>query len=381
MHRSRLLAPGPVETAPEVALALAGRQLHHRSPEARQVVRRARELLLEAHALPAGSRWEVLVLTASGTGAMEAAIGSLVEPGAAIATVSAGKFGERWRDLGTALGLDVRHRGLEWGRAIPPAAAAELLGQTPGARALVLTHSETSTGVLHDLEAIAREARAAAPDALVIADAVTSLGVAELRPHEWGVDVVVSGSQKGLGGPPGLGFVALSPRALECLAVTSGRGYYLDLRRELRAQPAGETAFTPAINLVAALLPGLERLAVNGLERTWAAKRCMNDALLAAGRALGCRVFAERPSPACAALVPPEPASGRDLVRALLARGARAQGGQDAIKDTICRLSLMGHYDRYDALAVSGLLEESLADCGVPVARGAGVAAAWAALA
>lgn len=380
MLRPRLLAPGPVETSPEVAFALAGRQLHHRSPEARATIRRARELLLAAHALPADAGWEVLILTASGTGAMEAAIGSLMEPGAAVATLSAGKFGERWRDMARALGLEVRHRAFAWGEAIPPRAAGELLREGPPARALILAHSETSTGVLHDLEAIAREARDAAPDALVIADAVTSLGVAALRPLEWGVDAVVSGSQKGLGGPPGLGFVALSPRALERLA-GPGRGYYLDLRRELKAQPSGETAFTPAINLVAALLPGLERIAAEGLERVWAEKRRLNDALLAAGRALGCRAYAERPTPACAALVPPEPATGRDLVKALLARGARAQGGQDAIRDLICRVSLMGHYDRYDALAVAGVVEESLADCGVPVERGAGVSAAWAALA
>ena len=381
MFRSRLLAPGPVETAPEVGLALAGPQLHHRSPEARAIVKRVRELLAAAYGLPPSAGWEVLVLTASGTGAMEAAIASLVPAGSEVVTLSGGKFGERWRDMALALGLRVHHRGFGWGSAVPPEAVGELLRAHPEAQALVVTHSETSTGTLHDLESIAAEARAANPEALLVVDAVTSLGVSELRPLEWGLDAVVSGSQKGVGGPPGLGFVALSPRAvarLESRAVTGP--YYLDLRRELKAQRGGETAYTPAINLVASLLPGLEKLEAAGLEATWREKKALTEAVTAAGLALGCRAYSSRPSPACATLVPPAPATGRDVVKALLNRGARAQDGQDAIKDTIVRLSFMGHFDRYDALAVAGLLEEALEDCGVRVERGAGVAAAWAVL-
>jgi aspartate aminotransferase-like enzyme len=359
-------------------MALAAPQMHHRTPEARAIVKRTRELLRRAYCLPEEG-WEVLIVTASGTGAMEAAISSLVPQGATVATLSAGKFGERWTGMSRALGLEVIARSFPWGSAIPASAAGEVLREHPATSALILTHSETSTGTLHDLREIAAAARAANPDVLLIVDAVTSLAVSELRPAEWGLDAVVSGSQKGVGGPPGLGFVALSPRAVEVVRERAGHlgPYYFGLARELKAQAEGETAFTPAINVVAALAAGLEPIVEGGVEERWRELRSISEAVTSAGLALGCRAYAERPSPACSTLVPPDPVTGRDLVKALLKRGARAQGGQDAIKDTVTRISLMGHFDRYDALAVAGLLEDALADCGASFKRGTGVTAAW----
>ncbi|HWG84309.1 MAG TPA: alanine--glyoxylate aminotransferase family protein [Deinococcales bacterium] len=381
-YRPRLLTPGPVETSSAVQAALAAPQLHHRSGEAREVFLRARRLLHQAYCLP-NEGWEVLIVTASGTGAMEAALASLLPPGSPVATLSAGKFGERWTGMCRALGHEVVTGSFPWGQAIPPRAAAELLHANPDCRALVLTHSETSTGVLHDLEGIARSAREARPDLLLVVDAVTSLAVSELRPHEWGLDAVVAGSQKGAGSPPGLGFAALSPRALATMAgrPAGPRPYYLDLSRELKAQARGESAFTPAINLVAALAAGLEPVVARGMEQRWRELRLMSDAVAAAGLAIACRLYPERPSPACVTLVPPAPLSGREVVRALAARGARVQGGQDDIKDLIVRISLMGHFDRYDALAVAGLLEDALRDLGAAVPAGSGVGAAWRVLA
>ncbi len=382
MFRRRLIAPGPVETSHDVGLAMAGAQIHHRSPEARAVVLKARAALKRVYGLP--DAWEApLILTASGTGAFEAALMNLVPSGAEVVNVSAGKFGERWGEMAKALGYTVHERRQTWGKAIPTSWAAELLQANPNARALLITHSETSTGVLHDLERIVKEARAVRPDVLFIVDAITSLGVSELQPAEWGLDAIISGSQKAVAGPPGLGFLALSPRALEIVSSLSSdtRPYYFDLRRELKSQPNGETASTPAINLIQALNASLEPIVqdidAHGLESWWVEKKTMNDALLNAALALGCSSYAERVSPACVTLVPPSGITGKDLVKALLARGARAQGGQDAIKDVICRISFMGHFDRYDALAFAGLLEDALQDCGARVTVGAGVAACW----
>jgi aspartate aminotransferase-like enzyme len=382
MFRRRLIAPGPVETSQEVGLAMASAQIHHRSPEARAVVTKARAALKRVYGLP--DAWEApLILTSSGTGAFEAALMNLVPTGAEVVNVSAGKFGERWGEMARALGYTVHERRQTWGKAIPVSWAAELLETNPKATALLITHSETSTGVLHDLERIVQQARAVKPDVLLIVDAITSLGVSELRPAEWGLDAVISGSQKAVAGPPGLGFLALSPRALGLVGEGEHkvRPYYFDLRRELKAQPNGETASTPAINLIQALNASLEPIVQNidahGLESWWVEKKTMNDALLNAALALGCSSYAERVSPACVTLVPPSGVTGKDLVKALLARGARAQGGQDAIKDVICRISFMGHFDRYDALAFAGLLEDALLDCEARVVRGAGVAAAW----
>jgi aspartate aminotransferase-like enzyme len=381
MFRHRLIAPGPVETPLEVQRALILPQLHHRSPEAKAVVSRSRELLRVVAGLPENTGWEPLIVTASGTGAFEAILTSLVPPGSRVASLSAGKFGERWGDMARALGYDVTEERFAWGASIPPDAAARV---APDVKALLVTHSETSTGALHDLEAIARKARAANPEILILVDAITSLAIAELRPHEWGLDAVISGSQKAVAGPPGLGLVFLSPRALETMQGFKPTAYYFDLRRELKPQPGGETAFTPAINLVVGLNASLEIIAAEiqqiGLEGYWAQKKALNDALLAAAKALGCSSFATNPSPACVTLVPAAPVTGRALWSALLKRGARAQTGQDAIKDTICRISFMGRFDRYDALSFAGLLEEALVDCGAGVTRGAGVAALWQAL-
>jgi aspartate aminotransferase-like enzyme len=368
-----------------VQLALAQAQLHHRSPEAKVVVKRARELLRVVAGV--SEAVEPLILTASGTGAFEAVLGSLVASGQKVVSISAGKFGERWADMARALGYGVAEKRLGWGSAIGEDDLRTLLLENQDAKALLITHSETSTGVLHDLERLAKVARELRPDLLILVDAITSLGMAELRLEAWGLDAVISGSQKATGAPPGLGFVFLSPRALGTLEQQGEhkvRPYYFDLRRELKVQASGETAFTPAINLIVGLNAALEPIAAeisaHGLEAWWANKKALNDALLACALALGCTSFASAPSPACVTLVPPAPITGRELWQALLKRGARAQTGQDAIKDQICRISFMGHFDRYDALSFAGLLEEALKDCGANITRGAGVAALWAAL-
>lgn len=374
-NRPRLLAPGPVEVSPDTLRSLSQTQIHHRTPEARKAVLEARANLSKL----LGADFEVLITTTSGTGAFEAAMVSLLEDGAEVVCAEAGKFGKRWGQMAEKLGYSVTYVSTDWGKALTPQAVAAAV---QGKKALFITHSETSTGVLHDLEAISKAVRAVNPEILIYVDAVTSFAVAELRPQSWDLDVIVSGSQKGVAAPPGLGFAMLSPRALEVLnsGKANSRRYYLDLAKELKSQQNGETAQTPAINLIQALTVSTSRLVSIPLEDLWLEKEKMNNALVAAGLALGCSNFAERVSPATAALVPPAPLSGKQVAEAMKARGARAAAGQDAFKDSMFRISLMGYFDRYDALAVAGILEDVFAGLGVQFERGVAVKAAWEAL-
>ncbi len=373
LNRPRLLAPGPVETDPRTMLALAAPQLHHRTPEARAVVLAARERL---GALLGAPSWETVITTSSGTGAFEAALLGLVPEGAPLLAASAGKFGERWGDMAGALGYNVTRLTRPWGEALGP---QEVAAACRGQAALLITHSETSTGTLHDLAGIALAAKAVNPEVLILVDAVTSYAVAELRPDAWGLDAVISGSQKGVAGPPGLGFVFLSPGAAGRLG-GNPRRYYFDLAKELKSQRAGETAQTPALNLIAALNVSMGRLLSVPLETLWAEKKRLNNALLAAGAALGCHPFAARPSPSVAALAPPSGLGGKAVAAALRALGAQAAAGQAPHADALFRVSLMGYFDRYDALAAAGLLEDALGSLGASFERGAGVSAAWRAL-
>ena len=372
-NRPRLLAPGPVETDPRTALLLAQPQIHHRTLEARAIVLDARAKLQ----MLLGCPWEVLITTSSGTGAFEAALVSLVPQGARVLCAQAGKFGERWGRMAQTLGYTVDEVKDDWGRSLEPQKVAA--GIMPDTRALLITHSETATGALHDLEAISKAARAVNPEILILVDAVTSFAVAELRPEKWDLDAIISGSQKGVAAPPGLGFVALSPRAITQLGANPQR-YYFDLKKELGSQVKGETAYTPAINLIQSLTHSIERLVSLPLEQLWLEKKRMNTALLEAGKALGCVQFADFPSPACAALVPPAGISGKGVADKLKEMGARAAAGQDPFKDAMFRISMMGYFDRYDALAVAGILEDAFESLGVRFERGVAVSAAWKAL-
>lgn len=370
LNRPRLIAPGPVEVSPATLLALSQPQMHHRSPEARAKFLETREKLTQL----LGDPFEAVIVTGSGTAAFEGALVSSVPAGAKVVNASAGKFSERWGEMAGRLGYDVTKVEKPWGELLD---AGEVAGACRGAYALTITHSETSTGALHDLAAIAAAAKALNPELLIIVDAVTSYGVAELRAAAWNVDIVVSGSQKATATPPGLGFVLFSPQAEARLIKNTPKGFYLDLERELRGQKQANTPQTPAINLVYALDASLNRLLSVPLEVLWAEKKRQNDALIAAGEALGCRSWSSRPSPAVAVLVPPEGLGGKRVAAQLASMGQRALPGQAPHEDTVFRISTLGYADRYDALSVAGILEDAFTALGVKFERGAAVAAAW----
>ncbi|HEX7022012.1 MAG TPA: aminotransferase class V-fold PLP-dependent enzyme, partial [Trueperaceae bacterium] len=290
MHKPRLYAPGPVEVPPQVLEAAARPLMHHRTKAFEELFSSVRASLARLACVPGD---DVLVLAGSGTAGFEAGLLASVPAGSKVVGINAGKFGERWVKLARHYGYEVVEMRLPWGQTAQPDALHELLASHPDTAAVMTTHSETSTGVLHDVESLARTVHQMTPEALVLVDCVTSLGVAELRPREWGLDGMFSGSQKGLMTPPGLAFAWLSERAWRSRQDLRP-SFYLDLRKERDRQAKAQTAYTPAVSLIAALDAALALLLEEGIELVWERRALQNRAVLAGAEALDCRRFAER---------------------------------------------------------------------------------------
>jgi aspartate aminotransferase-like enzyme len=368
---TRLFTPGPTPVPPEIALAMAAPLPHHRTPEFQQALGRAAAMLQQIHR----TTDPVLVLTASGTGAMEAAVVNLTQPGERVLAVDAGKFGARWCELLGAYGRDLSVLRLPWGES-PDADEVRRAALERGARALFVTHSETSTGALADVEALAAVAREL--DALLVVDAVTSLGAHRLETATWGIDCVVSGSQKGYMLPPGLAFASLSGRARARLASNPTPRYYFDFGRALKTAPQGQTPWTPAISLVLGLEAACRRLLDEGMERVWHRHQALADAVRSGVRALGLHLVARHPSNAVTAVHVPQ-SVGADAVRETMWKlyGIKLAGGQDDLKGKILRIGHLGAYDAADVVLVLGALEEALRRHGhVGPPAGAALAAA-----
>jgi len=359
MSRVRLLTPGPVELHPRARLALSGAQVHHRTAPAREAFQAVREGLKTAF----GTEGEVLLLTGSGTAAMEALVGGLFSPGERVVVPVSGKFSERWAEIAGALGLDVVRGDFPWGQPLSPEEVLGLLDRDT--RGVLLTHSETSTGALNPIAAIAAAVRSEYPDLLVVVDAVTSLFLAPFSLDAMGLDAALAGSQKGLMLPPGLAFVALGPRALSRLRPY---GYYLNLDRERKVQAKGESGFTPAINLVLAAQAVLDVL-LPDLEGQLRTKRAYLERLYKIGEDRGLRpvpardgvpVPMDQRTPATTAFYLPEGVAFEAFRDAFLARGARIAGGQGALKGRTFRISLMGYFPPEEAEWAFEVFEEAL---------------------
>ncbi|MBI4413666.1 MAG: alanine--glyoxylate aminotransferase family protein, partial [candidate division NC10 bacterium] len=370
MKKFRLLAPGPTPVPPEVLLAMAQPVLHHRTPEFEALFGEARRALQWVFQ----TRREVLVLAASGTGAMEGAVVNACSPGDRVLVIRGGKFGERWAEICQAYGLTVIPVEVPYGKAVDPQAVAAALRREPGAAAVFATHSETSTGVLHDLEAIAAIVRQT--PALLVADGITSLGVVDLPTDAWGVDVVVAGSQKAMMLPPGLAFACLSDRAWAAAERARLPRYYFNFLVERKIQATHQTAWTPAISLIAGLKAALDLLQAEGLPAIFARHERLARATRTAVTALGLEPFAERPSPAVTAVKVPEGVDGGAIVRILRDKhGISIAGGQGSMKGKIFRIATLGYADAYDVLTGIAALEFTLAELGYPVRLGDGLRA------
>lgn len=370
--KTRLFTPGPTPVPEGVALRMAAPLMHHRTDEFRQVLSRVQANLRMLFQ----TSGPVLPLTCSGTGAMEAAVVNLFSPGETVITVNGGKFGERWTHLARTFGLRPVEITLAWGSALDADQLAGVLRAEPGARGVLLTHSETSTGVAVDLRALAALVRAES-SALLCVDAISSLGAHELRCDAWGIDACVAGSQKGLMIPPGLAFVALRERGVAAVRSSTMPRFYFDLRRALDAAAAGSTPWTPAITLLAGADEALEMIRAEGLEAVWR-RHARHTASLRAGlAAMGLRLFSGSPSHAVTAVWLPDGVSWKDLQRTLRSSfGVIVAGGQGEYAGRIFRVSHLGYYDDLDMVAVVAALERALAQLGFPVPAGEGVAAA-----
>lgn len=371
---SRLLTPGPTPVPEEAAAAMAAPLIHHRTAGFKAMLRETRTRLAAVFR----TSGEVAVLTASGTGGMEAAVTSLCRPGGRVLVASCGKFGDRWAEIARAYGLDCVHERCEPGESFAITRFRELLAARGPFDTVFVTGSETSTAVRCDLQSMGEAARETG--ALVVADTITALAAMPFEMDSWGIDAAVGGSQKAFGVPPGLAFVALGERALARLAEAGLPRFYFDLSKEISKQKNGETAFTPAVPQVAAMLAVLKRLDGDGLAEHIAATARRARAVRAAALAMDLRLLAkDMPSDSVTAIVVPQGIDGASLVRDIESRtGLRLAGGQAELKGKIVRVGHLGFVTEPDTLAAIGALEGALRRAGARIEPGRGVAAALA---
>lgn len=367
-----LFTPGPAPVPPEVLLEMGRPIIHHRTPEFSRVLDQARQCIQPLY----GTSSEVVLLASTGTGAMEAAVVNLLQPGEHAIYVNGGKFGERWGKLLAAFGMVGHEVRVEWGRAAHPEQIEDAFKAYPQSRAVLVQASETSTCAVHPIAAIGDVTRRR--NAMLIVDGITSVGVFEQKMDEWGVDAFVTGSQKALMLPPGLGMVALSARALEVAKTCKTSRFYFDLLKELRAQrDEHTTAWTAAVSLIFGLNKSLEMIHAETLPRVYARHALMAQATRDAAAALGLKLLSpDNPAPGVTGILVPEGLDGGKLVKFLRdSLGVSVQGGQDQMKGKLVRIGHMGHLSPFDMLVAVGALEMGLQHIGAKIQLGAGVAA------
>jgi aspartate aminotransferase-like enzyme len=371
-----LMIPGPTPVPEKVLLALSKHPIGHRSGEFSQIMAEVTQNLKWLHQ----TQNDVLVLTVSGTGAMEAGIINFLSPGDRVLVGSNGKFGDRWAAMSAAFGLEVEKITADWGKPLDTEQFREKLSADTEKKikAVIITHSETSTGILNDLETINRYVKEHG-EALMIVDAVTSLGAVNLPVDEWGIDVVASGSQKGYMIPPGLGFVSVSPKAWEAYKTAKLPRFYLDLGKYSKTAAKNSNPFTPPVNLVVALQVALRMMQAEGLESIFARHQRLMRATREAVKALSLPLFGpdEAASPAITAVAPVSVES--EQIRAVMKKrfDISLAGGQDDYKGKIFRIGHLGFVSDRDILAAIGALEATLRELGYEsMTPGAGIAAA-----
>ncbi len=371
-----LMIPGPTPVPEQALLALSKHPIGHRSGDFSKIMAEVTQNLKWLHQ----TQNDVLCLTVSGTGAMEAGIINFLSPGDRVLVGTNGKFGERWAEVCTAYNLNVDTVTTEWGKALDPEKIREKLeaDKNKEIKAVIVTHSETSTGVINDLETINRYVKEHG-EALIIVDAVTSLGAANVPIDEWGLDVVCSGSQKGYMIPPGLGFVAVSAKAWEAYKTAKLPRYYLDLGKYRKDAAKNTTPFTPPVNLFFALQASLQMMQKEGLENIFARHQRLMNATRAAVKALNLPLYGpdDSASPAITAVAPV--GVDAEKVRATMKKqfDIVLAGGQDHLKGKVFRIGHLGFVSERDILTAIGALEATLVELGGNgFTSGAGVAAA-----
>jgi len=371
MIKHYLLSPGPTPIPNEVALAMSETMIHHRTPQFNQIFDQARQGLKKLF----GTKNDVLILASSGTGAMEASVANLFSPGDKVLVINGGKFGERWLNIANAFGLSPIELEVEWGQAVKVDTVEKQMKAHPDLKGVMIQASETSTTVLHPVKDIAKLTK---NGPLFLVDGVTAVGVVSIPLDEWGLDVLVTGSQKAMMLPPGLGFIALSDRAWERTKQAKLPRFYFDLNLERKNQQKGSGAFTPAVSLIFGARASLEMMQREGLDRVYARHARMSRATRAAATALGLKLLApDSPSPAATGVYLPDGIDAdqvldylRDHMNVTLAEG------QDQLKGKVIRIAHVGYMGAFDVITAVAALEMVLRKFGVELPFGKGVAAA-----
>ena len=380
IHKTRLFTPGPTPLLPAAQFAMAAADMHHRTPEFRALYQK----VLAQLKVFVGTKNDVLLLSSSGTGAMEASVSNLTSPGDQVLVLTAGKFGERWVELAKAFGCVAEVVKVPYGETFDLAAVRKAL--KPEHRVVYMQATETSTGVRHDVEAIAKLLKEAGSNALLVVDGITGLGTTHFDVDGWGIDVLIGGSQKAVIIPPGLAYLSVSEKAWAAMEGAKNPRFYFDLRKERKNAVKGESAYTPAVALIAGLGAALDYIAGQAggdLEKGRIAlidNAQVNAAATRAGLvALGFTLFAPTaPAAAATAVAVPEGMNSGDVVKALKARFALVTAnGQGEMQGKIFRVAHLGFFDYLDTVSFLGAMEHIAKDTlGLPVEYGQAVAAA-----
>ncbi|MCC6347866.1 MAG: alanine--glyoxylate aminotransferase family protein [Nitrospirales bacterium] len=373
MLKRYLLAPGPTPVPPEVLLSMAMPMIHHRAPDFLPILDSAKK----------GLQWlfqtkgDVLILCSTGTGGMVGAVNNFFNPGDKVLVLNGGKFGERWTKICQAYGLPVEEITVDWGYAIKPGMVEAALKKDPSIKAVFVQATETSTGVYHDIEGIGKVVRNF-DNTLFIVDAISALVAQDLKTDEWGIDIMIGGSQKGLMLPPGLAFVSVSEKAWKRNGTSKMPRFYFNFKKERENLEKNQTNFTSAVTLIIGLNEAIKILQKEGLENVFARHAKLAHATREAVKALGLGLYSkESPSNSVTAIEAPEGIDGQLIYKKLREKyGITGAGGQDRAKGKIFRLAHLGYADTFDVITGIAALEMVLKELGHAVALGRGVAAA-----
>ncbi|MDP8253063.1 MAG: alanine--glyoxylate aminotransferase family protein [Candidatus Kaelpia aquatica] len=367
-YKKSLLTPGPTPVPEEVLLSQAESTIHHRTDEFRSILKEVSEDLKTIFQ----TKNQVLIVSSSGTGVMEAAVANLMQDGVRFIPVVGGKFGERWAEITKAYGAEYDVLDLEWGVTLNLDDLREKLKVGDSRKVILTTLCETSTGVNYDIRSMASLAKEF--NALIVVDAISGLGADELRMDDWGLDIVVSGSQKGLMLPPGLAFISLSKDAQSLIESSSSPKYYFDLIKAGKSASKFDTPWTPAVNMIVALRTALKMILDEGIENVW--KRHANLAAMTreAVASLGLKVFAQRPSSTLTSVLIPESLDSEEMVKFIRAEfGISIAGGQAELKGKIIRVAHLGYINLFDVLSGIAAIEFGLHHFGYKFKLGAGI--------
>ncbi len=365
-----LLAPGPTQVSPEVLLAMAQPILHHRAPEFVTLLDRVKKDLQWIYQ----TANDVLILVSSGTGGMDGSVSNFFSPGDKVITVNGGKFGERWTKIATAYGLIPQEIKVEWGHAVDPAQIKAALEADPEIKGVFTTASETSTGVAHPIREIGEIVKGYA-GCLMIVDAVSALGVFDIQTDAWGIDIMVSGSQKALALPPGLAFVSVSNKAWAQGDKSKNARFYFNFKKERDALSKNQTAFTSAVSLVVGLDQSFKMMKEEGLQNIFARCGKLANATREAMKGIGLNLYPKKcPSDSVTAVEAPEGYDGQQIYKDLRVKyGITAAGGQDQLKGKVFRIANMGYIDTFDVIIAVSAIEMVLKGMGHPLKLGTGV--------